>query len=490
MECVRHIFVESGNDMTANMVFSSFIEYCKKDENRVKNTLQIINNDTNWHNFLTSAIIAGSEFSLDKYAQIAIKLTSHSDINICKVSVYSLGRLQYQNNPASLNQAFQAIAAIIEKSNSAELLPVSIETICILSTFDSKLKNQTIRLLKLALKDADDNILFSASKLCFLLRGKLPLEIFDVLLSALEGVSHSHIKTIDYIDYGLQYLLEQNQAKVIIYLENVLTKNTELSIKQFDSTLSYLQQKDNILLNQIVTKWLLSGENNLCNAIREMVTDGMVLSADANQLKERNSGTHLFIIKKAIGWLFRRHIGLISFIMSMIDVIDSNTANEVEDLLFDPLLISYPGNVKKYLNSIDDSKSKAKEMAQKLFNRLDEYHRCIESAWNIKELHPSQVQREAYYRFYDQEMLKAMKKARKNSAFLSLVSEVVVLYGEKSVTYHPKIENSKEHTRREINFQKTKYSVEHPSIDFIDPHGLDYMLHAFKCEPLKHEVNN
>ena len=41
MECVRHIFVESGNDMTANMVFSSFIEYCRKDENRVKNTLQI-----------------------------------------------------------------------------------------------------------------------------------------------------------------------------------------------------------------------------------------------------------------------------------------------------------------------------------------------------------------------------------------------------------------------------------------------------------------
>ena len=324
----------------------------------------------------------------------------------------------------------------------------------------------------------------------FLLRGKLPLEIFDVLLSALEGVSHSHIKTIDYIDYGLQYLLEQNQAKVVIYLENVLTKNTELSIKQFDSTLSYLQQKDNILLNQIVTKWFLSGENNLCNAIREMVTDGMVLSADTNQLKEQNSRTHLFVIKKAIGWLFRRHIGLISFIMSMIDVIDSNTANEVEDLLFDPLLISYPGSARKYLSSIDESRSKAKEMVQKLFNRLGQYHRDVENAWNIKELHPSQAQREAYYRFHDQEMLKAMEKARKNSAFLSLVSEIVILYGEKSVTYHPKIDNTKEYTRHEMNLQKTKHSIEHPSIDFIDPHGLDYMLSVFRYEPLKHEVNH
>ena len=490
MECVRHIFAESGNDMTADMVFNSFIEYCKKDENRVKDTLQIINSDTNWYNFLTSAIIAGSEFSLDKYAKLAITFTSHSDTNVCRASIYSLGKLQYQNNPSALNQAFQAIEVIIEKSNSTELLPVSIETICILSTFDSKLKNQTIRLLKLALKNADDNILLSTSKSCFSLRKKLLLEVFDVLLAALEKVNHRCAATMTKIDLVLLYLLEENQDKVIAYLENTLAKNTELSIKQFDLTLGKLRQKYNKLLNIIITKWLVVGKMNLCKAASEIATDKMILTADIEQLKRCNNIAHLFVARKAIGWLFFHQTSAVSFIVSMIEVLDEDTSNVVEDLLFDPLLVSYPGSGKKYLSSIDESQSKAKKIALKLLKKLEEHHSRLESAWNIKELHPSQAQREAYYRFHDQEMLKAMKKARKNSTFLSLVSEVIVLYGEESVTYHPKIDDTKEHTRHEMNFQKTKYSIEHPSIDFIDPHGLDYMLRVFRCEQLKHEVNH
>ncbi len=483
MDCVRHIFQKSGSGMSAEMVFFSFVEYCKKDKDRVKEALQIINSDTSWYDFIPSVIRAGSEFNLNEYVKIAIKLTKHSDVNVCKNAAYSLGILKYENHLTSLNQSFQVIKNIIETTDDAGVLSISIGAIFTLSIFDDTLEDETIHLIKVALKNSDDSVLHSASNLCCFEREKLSIELFGVLLHGLERVNYKHTGTIDNISYGLQYLLGKNQDMVIAYLEKTLMRNKELSITSFGSLLSDLHQKHNELLNQIITKWFILGNVNLCKATMDIVTNRrMILSADISQLKIQDRTTHLFVIRKAIGWLFHYPTSAVSFIISMVEVLDADNIEIIEELLFDPLLISYSGSIKDYLKSIKKPKVKTKKIISNLLERLEKYHDDLRCAWGIKELQPSQKQRESYFRLHNQQMSKVMQESKKDSVILSLVSEFTVLYGRRSVSYYPELDNSNNDIRQEMTFQKFEHSIEYPSLDFIDPHGLDYMLRIFRNE--------
>lgn len=494
MECVRFVFQESGDDMSAGMVFSSFVEYCEKDENRIKEALQIINNDISWYRFIPSIVNAGSKFDLDKYVKIAIEFIKHSDTNICKEAVFSLGKRQYENHPILLNQSFQAIKSILETTDNSGILSTSIEAIFTLSTFDNALEDEAVQLIKIALENSDDDVLYGASNLCCNQREKLPIKLFKVLLQGLERVNYQHKRTIRNIDYGLQYLLEKNQEMVVAYLEKVLTRNQELSIKSFESLLQDLYQKHSDLLNQIITKWFVSGDIDLCEAIEEAIIffngDKMILSASISQLEEQNSITHLFVIRKAIGWLFYLPISAVSFIVSMIEILDKDNIKEVEDLLFSFFLVSYPKSVRAYLKSIEKPKTKTKKVISNLLKRLEEYRSDLNSASNTKELRPSQEQRESSSRLYNQQFSKTMQESKEDS-ILSFVSEFTFLYGRKSVFYHPRLGSNPKDIRQEIDIrqemipQKIELSVEYPSLDFIDPYCLDFMLYVFKNEQLK-----
>lgn len=486
MECVRFVFQESGYDISAGMVFSSFAEYCEKDENRIKEALQIINNDISWYPFIPSIVSAGSKFDLDKYVKIAIEFIKHSDTNICKKAVFSLGKRQYENHPILLNQSFQAIKSILETTDNSGILSTSIEAIFTLSTFDNALEDEAVQLIKIALENSDDDVLYGASNLCCNQREKLPIKLFKVLLQGLERVNYQHKGTIINIDHGLQYLLEKNQEMVVAYLEKVLTRNQELSIKSFESLLQDLYQKHRDLLNQIITKWFVSGDIDLCEAIEEAIIffnvfngDKMILSASISQLEERNSITHLFVIRKAIGWLFYPPISAVSFIVSMIEILDKDNIKKVEDLLFSFFLVSYPKSVRAYLKSIEKPKTKTKKVISNLLKRLEEYRSDLNSASNTKELRPSQEQQESSFRLYNQQFSKTTQESKEDS-ILPFVSEFTFLYGRKSVFYHPRLGSNPKDIRQEMIPQKIELSVEYPSLDFIDPHGLDFMLYVFK----------
>jgi hypothetical protein len=337
----------------------------------------------------------------------------------------------------SLNDALVRIANIINTTQKNEILSMSIEVISKLSTFDNALEEQI---------------------------------------------------TIDNISLGLQYLLENDQEKAVAtYLENILIKNKKISITSFYVLLPDLHRNHKKLLSHIITKWFISGNINLCKAVMDIVgffihDSKMILSADINQLKRQNSTTHLFVIRKAIGWLFHHQISAVSFIVSMIEILDENNLKEVENLLFNPIFISYPGSVKDYLNSIKKPKTKTKKVISNLFKRLEKYHNDLDNAWNIKELKPSQEQRESYSRFFNQQVSKTMRETAKDNFMSLIVTEFTILYGRRFVLYFPELSDNPKDIRQETTIQNFEHSIEYPSLDSIDPHGLDYMLRVFRTE--------
>ncbi len=489
MNCVLHIYQESGNDMSASMIFTPFIEYCKKDKNKVQQAIQIINSDVeNWSSFVCPVIIAGSNFNFEKYVDIAIEFTEHTNKDMCINAILSLRRLEYKYHIKQLNKAFKTVANIIDTTKDKNVLPVSIETIFELSTFDKELEERAIELIEYALKDANDIVLHSASNLCFYQREKLPIKLFSILLRALENINYKNQGTIYNINYGLRYLLENKQEDVVIaYLENTLIKNNNLSITSFEYFTHGLLTENKDIFNKIVTKWLLSGEWRLCVAVLDIVrsTPDIILSADKNILKQHKQADYLFAIRKAIGYLFSYPISATSFIICLIDLLDKKGAEEVTKLLFDPLLISYSGKIKQYLESIKkEQTNKTKKVINNLFKRLEKYHQDLKSSWNIPELKPSQEHREAYHRFHSRLMSEAMKESEKDSVFLSLVSKQIILYSNQSISYH-KGTSQTEYTRSVSNLQSFTHSAEFPCLEIINPERLNLLLFDLTTEKYK-----
>ncbi|MEB2464665.1 hypothetical protein, partial [Listeria monocytogenes] len=68
-----------------------------------------------------------------------------------------------------------------------------------------------------------------------------------------------------------------------------------------------------------------------------------------------NDIKQVFISRKAIGWLFTRQVETAKFILSIADVASENTIEKLEGILYFPLLLSYPGELKRFFQSCIDS---------------------------------------------------------------------------------------------------------------------------------------
>ena len=227
----------------------------------------------------------------------------------------------------------------------------------------------------------------------------------------------------------------------------------------------------------------------LCEGIREIVElaheNNIQLAIEPSDFDCSNPIHIIFLARKAIGYLFSMPVTAASIIVSLLHCApDNGTIQILINLLFDPLLINYPGMVKDYLTKKADAEiGEVKEglgIAIKLF---EDYLENIKSTGNIPELRQSQSQRDTYNRRFSKIMNQAMKDAQKDSVFLSLVSTSVLLYGRKSINY---VYNSDgQSNRMEIPLHSYDTEMEFPRFGIIDPFGLDYMLRVFRAEQIK-----
>jgi hypothetical protein len=163
---------------------------------------------------------------------------------------------------------------------------------------------------------------------------------------------------------------------------------------------------------------------------------------------------------------------------------DDETLKQLNTLLFEPLLLNFPGKVKDYLIRRADSESgKTKTAIETTIKIFKDYLDDLKSTGVIPELHPPQTQRDAYQRHFSRLMSESLKEAEKESVFFSLVSKSVLLYGRKSIDYVYRPDGQS--TRMETPLQSHGTEIEFPRLENIDPFGLDYMLRVFRVEQLK-----
>jgi len=491
MECVLHLVNEAGQDLAAGALFSPYIEFCAMNSLRPKEALSLIlKNSTQLADLLTPTIIAGTKVNIEHYLNEAIRCTYDESIEIRKRSIFSLGRIEYSEDLILISKALACLESAVIKETDDQLLGNLIKSAFSLYKQDKSQTDRIIILIESALSLGNEYSLHAGAEIFGLDFNEIPVVLLDILLISLLRVKPENQGTINDIKYGLTKLLDcKNSSKGIEFLEKLLiANNNKLSLEGFKHLPHDLLRNKNNILDRLMTRWSMSGEKALCTAIHDVVSLGhnkdILLSVVPSEFDTTSPIQSIFIARKAIGFLFFNPVTAASIIISLIELSnDDEVIGQLSELLFNPLLINYPGKVNEYLKEqLKHENSKVKLAAGTAITAFDDYFKALDSIGNIRELHPSQIQRDAHYRRFSRQLSESMKEGEKESFFSSLFTKTVLLYGNKSIHYIHSVDD--QNNRMEIPLQRHSTEMEFPRLENIDPLGLDYMLRTFRSEQI------
>lgn len=488
MRCVLGLCREAGQDMAAGTIFNSYIEFCTKDASRPREALKLIETDIDaLADMLVATIAAGSQLDNPYYLAELLRLIQHPDIEVRRRAVFAVARIFWPKGASVPNTAITALEDTVGVETDDRTLGSAIKSAFALFEQDKMLEERIVALIGAALAKGDEQTLHAASELLWLSMKELPPPLLQLLLTHLKRVKLENVGTLNNIDLGIAHLLKQDDPEEgLRFLEELLTATGGgIKFKILDSAANAIRESTT-LMGKVITRWLLRGEIALCEAAHEVAgksySNDICIEIDTSELKPADYVHILFIARKAIGYFFVQPVTAASIVISLMRLApDDETLDALGDLLFDPLLLNYPGGTRDYLEEHAGRESgKVKETIERAVTSVDQYLEELRAIPELPALHSGQSQRESYRRHMSESMAESMKAAEKKSIFANLFSRSTLLYGNKSINYI--YAGDGEPRRMEIPLNKHGVSMEFPRMDNIDPYGLNYTLRIFRVE--------
>lgn len=486
-DCVKHLTLEAGQDMAAYTLLSPFKEFCKKDIDRAKSLFEIaLTNIDKDFDHLSIAIESGVSSDEVKYVNQAIELLTHESELIIQRSIFALGRINYQDKKL-LKPVAIAIQESTASSSTDVILAASMRALFAIVSQDDDLESLFLDFLSSHSDHLDDCYVHAASEILCFYSKKVSCNVEPKLLNICSYTKPENQRTINNIDSALERMLKGNRFDdCVVFLESFFELSRyKLSIKHFDSFVRELHDHRDTYLSSLLTRWLLSKKVQLGKYASDLLQDsdkGISIGFDGAYVTKENKGVHLFLAKKACGWFFNQPKTAISLIESLILDAPDDELKDIQQLIFHPLCVSYPGSIRDYLETMKESKEgKVKQIASNVLFEYEVYQASVKAALKINELSPSERDRHTYWRYHNKLMSESMEKARSKSFFTSFFSgnESVLLYGNKSIHY---IHHGEQKTRQEVPLSEVSTSYEFASLHLLDPHGLENMILQFKVE--------
>lgn len=485
LNCLVHIMQQAGS----GGAYGAFERFCSVEAHRPRDSVEFILAQSElsaYAPFLSSSILAYDSDRVTEAIQTTESLIANRNEMVRSQAYFTLGRLNVGQTQAN------AIWGLLSNSVSNEresgcCASILRATLYFGETFPSYW-SQIEQLLLTFVEVTPPEVLHEISDIVAFQRVNLPESVLCLLVKQLTNVSSEHNHTISNINYVLVKLLEKDSSLIAVeLLEAILAAGVEINELGYFSR--ELISKHQELLSHIITKWFLSGVPSLCHGVLELlhdVTDNDIeLKAEVALLD--NEEKQIFVSNKAVGWLFTRPIAAASFILSIYETASRTTRKELEQVLYEPLLLSYPGELKRFFHSCIDKGFQA-HLCECLLGKLQAYHSDIEKVNGLKELMAPRENVSVYWKESNKNMQEAYEDASRGSFIDMIATKQTLLYGNSSIYYVHR--GGGEQVRQEMQMQSFSHSAEMPTLNVLDPESLDYILRVYRCERMKNEVNS
>ena len=304
-----------------------------------------------------------------------------------------------------------------------------------------------------------------------------------ITLDALVNVEPTQAGTLSKIDKASAKLIKAgrfNQLSNFIksYIDRIQNAKGLATFERFRSKIN----KDTDRLGNLIIDWFVNGEFHSCSSLVEILSYGrngsMELSLQAAALPA-NPNDQLYLCRRAVGYLWYNPVTAASIIVSVLRHGDPAIANHLQEILFDPLLLCYGGELREYLEK--ESAHGSRQGADVLKEVLKRKSEMLE-AWDgieiLKELHPSESHRQLERVRSNQHMEESVREGRENSVLLSLVTTQTLLYGVTSSSYIPDPDG--ELQRMDMTMGEHSFTREYPQLDIFDPEGFQRSIFELK----------
>ncbi|MFM4766269.1 hypothetical protein ACEUAV_05005 [Aeromonas veronii] len=489
VEDVLHCLTKLTELADGHIVYGAFECFCRVDNSRPRDSLDFILRQTetdSYAPFIFYTIMAYDSGQIAESIQVIKNLIANSNEVIRNQAYSVLGKLNVTENWASTIWDIIKSSAINEHDDScrASILRSALHFGHIFPSYWPHIEN----LLVAFVEEVSPNILNVISNTISPQQLNIPNSIQEILIKQLCKISPEHSDIISNIDYLLVNLVKKELYDIAIeLLESILSCGVEFkSLRYFSNQL--LGEHTNFN-NHIITKWFLYGGETLCNNISILLHNiaGRDIELHADMTLLDNEEKKIFVSRKAIGWLFTRPIAAASLILSISESASKDTIQTLEDILYDPLLLSYPSELKKLFQTCID-KNEHNYICKLLLDKLESHNLDILRSSGLKELTAPSKNIELYWKNFEKDMQESYEEASKNSFFRLIGTPKRLLYGNSSIYYIHQKEGQP--SRQEMQMHSFSHSAEMPTLNILDPESLDYALRVFRCERMKNETNS
>jgi len=487
LRCLLHLTQQAGRDLAIGGVYRAFQHFCSVEAHRPRDSVEFILAQTDlsqYAPFLSSSILAYDSNCVTDAIQTAENLIANKNEMVRSQAYFILGRLDVGEDQANVIWELLSGSGERESGCCASVIRATISFGDAFPSYWPRIEE----FLLIFVEDSPPEVLYEISNIVAFMRVELPEGVLRLLLKQFANVSTEHKGIIDNIDHILVNLVGKGEfPQALKLLESILTAGVKFpQLAYFSSELLSKHQK---LLNHIVTKWFLSGDPSLCHSISDLLHDftdkHVELKAEMALLGDKVK--QIFVSHKAVGWLFTCPVVAASFILSIYETASRSTRKELEQILYDPLLLSYPGELKRFFQSCIDIGFQ-EHPYELLLGKLQAYHSDIDKVSGLKELMAPRENISAYWKESDKNMQAAYENASRGSIIDLIATRQTLLYGNSSIYYIH--QGDGEQVRQEMQMQSFSHSTEMPRLNVLDPESLDYILRVYRCERMKNEVNS
>lgn len=481
MACVKALVEQGGNDLAANQPNAAFREWCAVDLSRA---IAVIDSaevgDPLASKFMTLALTAGD--MIERAISVVEKYRDERRVS----AVAALGRMNYTD----LNSARSALDALRQAldDQADDILCANVlsAALGIVEKAGPEAVAVAEDIVKAGCAVPGPQTQYCCARGLWAHPSSINATILTSMFEALSSINPEHKGILEELDMGLRSMLDTTfSEQAINFVEKVFgLADGRLTLADFPNFGHDLITGSRDRIHGTLVKWMLSGDRILCDGFANLLR-GREKNDQFFDLEiygyELTPVQKTFLCRKAIGYFFYQPVIAASIIVAILRDCDDDVASAVSELLFDPLLINYGGEIRDYLDGISEADPAFKSV-QVALGSASQYLSELHSIGVIKELHPSEHQRQIERMRLQEQSRQIHKQAEEQSLFRNLVHRSVLLYGRRSLMYVGLPGEARRPIEMELHAHS--FSFEMPRMEVVDPDGLDYMLRVFRAERL------
>lgn len=484
LAAVKALVARAGDDLASGMPNGAYRSWAERGD-RARTTLAIIDPtdpEDSTYVFLGLQALAKSE--PDAALEAAIAYLGGTAAPARSAAAKAIGTINLAT-PQARTRAADALAAASSAADDNNLGHI-LTAICEIARAHPEMEDAAVAMIEAATPNVGDQAIHQLSLELGFHGEALPSGIVAALTAIIHQVPICNRGTLEHIDAAGGKLVTHGRLdEALALITPLISKHEELtSLETLDGFSHALLQLAPDQLAKVIVGWLLSLDPNLGCAALSLVGDHhgnapLVLDVDGTTLGLSDADM-ILLAHRAIGYLFIHAITAASLVLGLIRSAADGPREVMANILFDPLLINYSGELSDWLSErAKDASDPAQPVIVDLLSRLEAYIDGLRKAGRIKELRPSERERLIENHRQHESMRQAYKQAEKKSVFMSIVSRSVLLYGTRSISYFEGPDGKMQ--RNEMKLHSISHSVESPRLDILEPFDLDYTLRVFRA---------